>query len=70
MYRFADNSDSWTLVDTGVASTDVVALAVNGSNYHIFAGTYFTISKAGGIFRSADTVIHGGNETQTSQHST
>jgi hypothetical protein len=39
MYRSTDNVDSWNLANTGLTSTDVVALAINVSNSHIFART-------------------------------
>ena len=38
LYRSTDNGDSWTFANTGLTSTDVAALAINGSNGYIFAG--------------------------------
>jgi photosystem II stability/assembly factor-like uncharacterized protein len=40
VYCSTDNGDSWTLANIGLTSTDVAALAANGSNYHVFAGTH------------------------------
>jgi hypothetical protein len=54
VYRSTDNGDSWTLANIGLTSTDVAALAVNGRNYHVFAGTHSIMGKGGGMFRSAD----------------
>jgi photosystem II stability/assembly factor-like uncharacterized protein len=54
VYRSTDNGDSWTLADIGLTSTNVAALAVNGSNYHVFAGTHSIMGKGGGMFRSTD----------------
>jgi hypothetical protein len=47
MYRSTDNGDSWTPANISLTSTDVAALAVNGSNYHVFAGTHSIIGKGG-----------------------
>jgi len=55
VYRSTDNGDSWTLTNIGLTSTDVAALAVNGSNYHVFAGTHSIMGKGGGMFRSTDS---------------
>ena len=52
VYRSTDNGDSWTLVNTGLTSTDVAALASDGSN--IFAGTRSIMGQGGGMFRSTD----------------
>jgi hypothetical protein len=54
VYRSTDNGDSWSLANIGLTSTDVAALAVNGSNYHVFAGTHSIMGKGGGMFRSTD----------------
>ena len=54
VYHSTDNGDSWTLANIGLTSTDVAALAVNGSNYHVFAGTHSIMGKGGGMFRSTD----------------
>jgi photosystem II stability/assembly factor-like uncharacterized protein len=42
------------LANIGLTLTDVAALAVNGSNYHVFAGTHSLMGKGGGMFRSTD----------------
>ena len=52
VYRSTDNGDSWTLVNTGLTSTDVAALAIDGST--IFAGTQSMMGQGGGMFRSTD----------------
>ena len=44
-----DNGDSWALANIGLTSTDVAALAVKGSNYHVFAGTHSIMGKGGGM---------------------
>ena len=49
MYRSTDNGDSWTLANIGLTSTDVAALAVKGSDYHVFAGTHSIMGKGGGM---------------------
>ena len=49
VYRSTDNGDSWTLANIGLTSTDVAAPAVNGSNYHVFAGTHSIMGKGGGM---------------------
>jgi photosystem II stability/assembly factor-like uncharacterized protein len=54
VYRSTDNGDNWTLANTGLTSTDVVALAINSANGHIFAGTYSQMGEGGGMFRSTD----------------
>ena len=53
-FRSTDNGDSWTLASKGLTSTDVAAPAVNGSDYHLFAGTHSIMGKGGGMFRSSD----------------
>jgi hypothetical protein len=52
VYRSTDNGDSWTLANIGLTSTDGVALAVNGSNHHVFAGTHSIMGNGSGMFRS------------------
>ena len=54
MYRSTGNGESWTLANIGLTSTDVTALAVNGSNYHVFAGTYSQMGDGEGMFRPTD----------------
>ena len=54
VYRSTDNGDSWTLANIGLTSTYVAALAANGSNYNVFAGTHSIMGKGSGMFRSAD----------------
>ena len=70
VYRSTDNGDSWSLANIGLTSTDVAALAVNGSNYHVFAGTHSIMGKGGGMFDPLITVIHGRNKMEASQHLT
>jgi hypothetical protein len=47
VFRSINNGTSWTAVNTGLMSSEVYALAVNGSN--LFAGTY-----GGGVFLSTN----------------
>ena len=54
VYRSTDDGDSWTLVNTGLTSTDVAALAIDSGNGHIFAGTHSIMGQGGGMFRSTD----------------
>jgi len=63
VYRSTDNGGSWTLANIGLTSTDVEALAVKGSNYHVFAGTHSIMGKGGGMFRSTDN-----GDTSTEQN--
>jgi len=63
VYRSTDNGESWTLVNTGLTSTDVAALAVS-PNFHIFAGTRSVMGEGGGMFRSTDN-----GDTWTEQNS-
>jgi len=65
VYRSTDNGDSWTLVNTGLTSTDVAALAINGST--IFAGTHSIMGQGGGMFRSTD---NGDTWTEQNNHLT
>lgn len=48
VYRSAENSNSWTQINSGLANTDIRALVINSSGI-IFAGTF-----GGGIFISTD----------------
>jgi photosystem II stability/assembly factor-like uncharacterized protein len=64
VYRSTDNGDNWTLANTGLTSTDVVALAIHSANGHIFAGTYSQMGEGGGMFRSTDN-----GDTWTEQNS-
>ena len=71
MYRSTDNGDSWTLATIGLTSTDIAALAVKGSNYHVFAGTHSIMGKGGGMLSiGLITVIHGRNKMKASENST
>ncbi len=62
VHHSTDNGDSWTLADTGLTSTNVAPLAVNSSNYHVFAGTRSSSKKIGGIFRSTDNEENGASQ--------
>ena len=53
VYRSTDNGDHWTLVNNGLTSTDIAALAIDQDG-HIFAGTCSQFGVGGGIFRSID----------------
>jgi photosystem II stability/assembly factor-like uncharacterized protein len=67
VYRSTDNGESWTVVNTGLTSTDVAALAINPSNGHIFAGTLSQMGEGGGMFRSTD---NGDTWTEQNNHFT
>ena len=54
VYRSTDNGDSWTLANTALTSTDVVALAINSINGRASLPEFFLRCEGGGIFRSTD----------------
>lgn len=54
VYRSTVGGSSWTLVNTGLTNTDVISLAVSGTN--VFAGTFY-----GGVFYSNN---NGGSWTE------
>ena len=53
VFRSTDDGDHWELVNAGLTSTDVAALAV-APNGHVFAGTVSQFGVGGGVFRSTD----------------